>query len=256
MDNTYKNGRMDKHCMAKTTNDDPSAFRLTGIFSCIVILIPFIVHFLDEYITQFLTTFFPEHATTLLTSAYLQDIVMYGLLTALLFFYLKASLEPLKTYGWTWKSDYLGVAIVIGLLAGVVMYGIDTVTGYDFSAMPAFSLTALIGVFVGAALLPALFEETLFRGVIQSAYQRLTTKTLGPVALAIIIASAFEIAFHLVFPLYFGGFGIALIGQVAYVALFGGIGGYLYSRTGSLVAPITIHLLGNFTEYAMVWLLR
>ena len=255
---------MNKRCMAKATkqavqtpaNDAPSAFRLTSIFIGIIILLPFITHFLAAYIEQFLTTFFPTHATTLLTSAYLQDIVMYGFLTALLFFYLRASLEPMKKYGWTWKSDYLGVAIVIGLLAGVVMYGIDIAAGYDFSTMPPFSLTALIGVFIGAALLPALFEETLFRGVIQSAYQRLTSKTLGPIALAIIIASAFEIVFHLIFPLYFGGLGIATLGQVAYVALFSGIGGYLYSRTGSLVAPITIHLVGNFTEYVMVWILR
>ena len=255
---------MNKQHMAKVNNqeekmnisDAPSAFRLTSIFSCIVILLPFITHFLAAYIEQFLATFFPEHATTLLTSAYLQDIVMYGFLTILLFFYLRASLEPLKTYGCTWKNDYLGVAIITGLIAGITMYGIDTATGYDFSTMPPFSLTALIGVFVGAALLPALFEETLFRGVIQSAYQRITQKNLGPLALAIIIASAFEIAFHLVFPLYFGGIGVAILGQIAYVAVFGSIGGYLYYRTGSIVTPITIHLIGNFTEYALVWILR
>lgn len=236
--------------------DSPSVFRLTSVFSGIVIILPFIVHFLAAYITQFLTTFSPENATVLLGSVYLQDIVMYGFLTVLLFFYLYASLEPMKNYGVTIKREYLGLAVGVGLLAGVVMYGIDIATGYNFSTLPPFSITALLGVAIGAALLPALFEETLFRGVIQSAYQKATSKTLGPLPVAIIIASVFEIVFHLVFPLYYGGIGMATIGQILYVALFGSIGGYLYYRTGSLVTPIIIHALGNFTEYVLVWLLR
>lgn len=238
---------------AAKTHDEPGVSRLTLAFSGILLVLPFITHFLAAYITQFLATFAPDDAAALLGNDALQGLVLYGFLTALLFFYLKSSLEPLSRYGWTWTREHLGLAVVIGLVAGAAMFGIDVASGYDFSGLPPFSFTALATILVGSALLPAVFEETLFRGVIQTTYTHAVTKKYWVVPAAVLVASAFEVAFHLLFPLYFGGFGAWTLAQVGYVALFGGIGGYLYSKTGSLAAPIAIHFLGNSTEYVLVW---
>jgi membrane protease YdiL (CAAX protease family) len=229
----------------------------TAVFAGLVLALPFIAHFLGDYIATTLKTFAPTSASTLITNGALQDIVLYGFLTALLFFYLHATLEPLATYGWTLKRDYLGLAIAIGLVSGVVMYGIDIASGYTFTLPPA-SFLSVLAVLLGGALLPALFEETLFRGVIQTAYESLTRtqNAIGTVPVAVLVASAFEMLFHLMFPLYFGGMGVWTLAQLVYVGVFGGIGGYLYARTGSLLAPLTIHALGNLTEYALVWTLH
>jgi len=234
------------------TRTAENTFRLTTTFGGIVLILPFITHFLAAYIAQFLTTFAPADAESLLASSSMQSLVMYGFLTMLLFFYLRASLEPLSAYGWVWKRNALGAAAIIGVIAGVVMYFLDTASGYAFN-LPTFSILSFLTILVGSALLPAVFEETLFRGVIQSAYASSIQKRLGVIPVAVIIASAFEVAFHLLFPLYFGGIGGWTFVQLGYVAVFGGIGGYLYYRTGSLVAPITIHFLGNVTEYLLVW---
>jgi membrane protease YdiL (CAAX protease family) len=234
-------------------HEHPGATRLTLVFGGIVLALPLIVHFLAAYLTQVLTTFAPEDAQVLLASTALQGLVMYGLLTTLLLFYLRATLEPLSHYGWTGKRDHLALAIGIGLLAGVVMYGIDIASGYPFD-LPPLSVMAFLTVLLGSALLPAVFEETLFRGVIQGAYARVLTGKLGPVPVAVLVASGFEVLFHLLFPLYFGGLGAWTFAQLGYVAVFGGIGGYLYARTGSLLAPIIIHALGNLTEYLIVWM--
>ncbi len=200
----------------------PSAFRLSTVFGGIVLILPFVVHFLSAYIAQFLATFAPEDAAVLQASEPLKGLVIYSILTLLLFFYLRASLEPLSAYGWTWRREHLALAVGTGIIAGVTMYSMDVASSYAFD-LPLFSPMAFLTVVVGSALLPAIFEETLFRGVIQSAYTKITSKRIGALPAAVIIASAFEIGFHLLFPLYFGGIGTWAFVQLAYVALFGGM---------------------------------
>jgi membrane protease YdiL (CAAX protease family) len=91
------------------------------------------------------------------------------------------------------------------------------------------SIGALILGFVVIAIIPAIGEEFVFRGIIQRDVLRGT----GNVHLAIWLTAIIFSAFHIQF---FGFFPRMLLG-----ALFG----YLYHWSGSLIMPMLAHFLNN-----------
>jgi membrane protease YdiL (CAAX protease family) len=236
-------------------------FRYLGI----ILVLPFLAHFLGAYVIAVATAFVsPTAAAYLHANAWLATGFSYAAFLLFTLFYLRSSLEPMARYGWTWSTAKLGVAIGIGVASGILMYATDLAFPGTYTLPPA-TIIGVVAALIGVIVLPALFEELLFRGVIQSFYQRVTKGTIEigewQVPVAVFIASGFEVLFHLAFPVYFnffgGGLGATVLGtvpQLVYVAIFGAIGGYLYSRTGSLVAPIAVHAVGNLTELSIIWI--
>ncbi|MFY0651530.1 MAG: CPBP family intramembrane metalloprotease [Cyclobacteriaceae bacterium] len=92
--------------------------------------------------------------------------------------------------------------------------------------------------FIAIAIVPALGEELLFRGVIQRQILRIT----GNAHLAVWLAAIFFSAFHFQF---FGFVPRMLLG-----ALFG----YLFIYSGNLVYPIFAHFVNNGFTLLMIYL--
>ena len=120
---------------------------------------------------------------------------------------------------WMDRSEATGNAMLAGVLT--------------FERAPEL-LLALLTV----AVVPAMSEELLFRGVLQG---RLLGDRLGP-HLAIWLAAALFSAVHL----EFAGFLPRL--------LLGALLGYAYRWTGSLWIPILLHLLFNGVQVGMTYL--
>ena len=103
----------------------------------------------------------------------------------------------------------------------------------DFQSVPEF----LLGLFI-IAVIPGIGEELLFRGVIQNKLQ----KSIGNVHLAIWITAFFFSAFHM----QFYGFIPRL--------LLGGLFGYLYIWSGSIIVPMLAHFVNNGFTLLMMYL--
>lgn len=95
----------------------------------------------------------------------------------------------------------------------------------------------LVGIFV-IAFLPAIGEELVFRGMLQSEINRLTGNQHIAIWVAAIIFSAFHIQF-------FGFVPRMLLG-----ALFG----YLYVWSGNLIIPMIAHFVNNGFSVLMMYL--
>lgn len=239
-----------------------SVVPMTLVFVAIIFLLPFLI----DYVAQLVAALWgPQAVLFFAMHPWLQETAAYVPLYLLMLFYLKTTFNPLAYYGYKWSREYLGWAVYIGVGSGIIIYFVDRIGGIGSLRVESFSALTFFGYLIGFVIFPAITEETLFRGVIQHFYQRRVDYTLTKyhVHIGILIASLFEIAFHLSAPIYYGvtdgGVLIAIIKhipQILYVFVFGAIGGYLYQRTGSLVAPITIHALGNLTEYAIIWVLH
>ncbi len=239
--------------------DTNSWFSITILFILIIALLPFAM---DYFVDLAGVIGAAKLSSAFLAYRWLSDVIGYTAVYLFMLFYMKTTFEPLSTYGYVWKKDYFWWAVYIGIASGIAMFFVDWTHGLGSLQVAAFSLSALIGYLLSWVILPALVEETLFRGVIQRSYQkRLRSEfTSQKIHIAVFLAVAFELLFHLAFPAYFGAANgtfwesiVTTLPQLIYVAVFGFIGGVLYQRTGSLVAPITIHALGNFVELLLIW---
>jgi membrane protease YdiL (CAAX protease family) len=236
-----------------------SPITTTLIYLAVIVLIPFVMDFGVKFLLSQNTT-----STLALFAKYtwIADVIGYTLVYLFMLFYLKTTFEPLRAYGYQWNSDLLLWSTYIGIASGVVMFLVDYNTGLANLGVQPFGFNVLFGYLLTWAVLPALVEETLFRGIIQTFYQHVTNTTLTRFRLhsAIFIAVAFEMLFHLAVPLYYGySAGTAsqafmrTIPQLIYVFVFGAISGIVYQRTQSLVGPMLIHGLGNLTELLLIW---
>ncbi len=102
------------------------------------------------------------------------------------------------------------------------------------------SVTDLLFNLFMMAVLPALGEELIFRGIIQRLFKELT----GNIHIAIILAAIIFSAFHMQF---YGFIPRMLLG-----VLFG----YLLYWTGSLWLPIIAHFVNNALAVTLAWLNR
>lgn len=92
--------------------------------------------------------------------------------------------------------------------------------------------------FVVIAIIPALGEELVFRGLIQNEFRR----AFGNPHVAIWLAAAFFSAFHMQF---FGFFPRLLLGAAM---------GYLYYWSGNLWIPVLLHFLNNGIQVVAIYL--
>jgi uncharacterized protein len=102
------------------------------------------------------------------------------------------------------------------------------------------SIYDLIGVFIMIAILPAIGEEIVFRGMIQNDLLRATKNPHIAIWVSAIIFSAFHIQF-------FGFFPRMLLG-----ALFG----YLYYWSGNLWIAVIAHFVNNGTQVIAMYLYK
>ena len=93
-------------------------------------------------------------------------------------------------------------------------------------------------VFITIAIVPALCEETLFRGFIQSSFAK---KMKGVAAIA--ITSFFFASYHL--------------NPYGFISLFilGFYFGFAAYKTGSLVVPIILHFINNFSAVLLFYII-
>lgn len=196
---------------------------------------------------------------------WLQDVLGYLPLYIIALFYLRTTFNGLAYYGYTFNRQWFGWAVYIGIGSGIIMFFMDKINNFTGFTVVAHGVGGVLGYILAWALLPAFFEETLFRGVIQRFYLEHIKKTVSQyqISLSIFAAVAFEVAFHIYVPAYYGTTHSSVsaafftsIPQLIYVAIFGSVAGYFYQRTKSLTGPITIHLLGNLTELILILLFR
>jgi membrane protease YdiL (CAAX protease family) len=234
-----------------------SAIIVGSIFIAIIVFFPL---FMDFMVDLSIAVGVPREL--FVNNPWLIDVLGYLPAFLLLLFYMKTTFEPLSAFGYRWNNQYLWWSVYIGIASGVIMFGLDWTSGLDTLGVSAFNGSVAIGYLLTWVLLPALLEETFFRGVIQTIYQRYThtTFTNYRIHIAIFIAVVFELLFHLSFPIYdsltAGNTTVVIlrtIPQLIYVAVFGFISGVIYQRTNSLAGPMIIHALGNATELILIW---
>lgn len=243
------------------TEDVGSVRTMSLLFITVLVLLPFVMDFVTKLFLALGQSFASEFVRQ---NIWVADVFGYATIYLFMLFYLMATFEPLARYGYTWSSQYIGLAMYIGVGSGVVMYVVDRLSGYPPLASEGMGLSVFLGYLFAWVILPALTEETLFRGVIQGFYQRAlnTTFTVHKIHVAVFIGVAAELAFHALTPMYYGathgGVFNALVRalpQLVYVLVFGFISGVMYQRTKSLTGPLLIHALGNGTELLLLWVL-
>ena len=229
------------------------------LFFAILILTPFAIDFFGKL---FVAIGAQKAATFFAQNLWLGDVLGYLPIYLLILFYIKTTFNPLSDFGYTWNKQYLWWAVYIGVGSGLIIFGMDYLSGIDKLHVESLTTLRLFGYLLSWVLLPALAEETLFRGVIQNYYQKNTTKTFTKhnIHIAVFIGVIADIIFHLATPIYFGmtngGISQAIIStipQLIYVAVFGFLSGIMYQRTNSLVGPFIIHALGNLIELILIW---
>ncbi len=142
--------------------------------------------------------------------------------------------------GLRWKRFGYGIAVgALGFLAlRPVLYGLEFLQLRLIPRLPVqeplqgilrarLPTTIVLAAFV-AVLVAPVAEEMFFRAFIQPALQRWVGRTPG-----ILVGAAFFAAGHM--DIY----------NLAPLFLLGVVLGYLYDRTGSLAAPITLHVAHN-----------
>ena len=174
-----------------------------------------------------------------------------GLVTLILFF-LWRNREPIGRIGWTlvngWTDTLLGIVLFIPMFYGAGVLdqllknaGLTTpstpVPRFLTAGGPAeFLLAGLLVVVVAVA------EETIFRGYIILRFESLTGSSVAAVALS-----------SLIFALGHGYEGTAGVITVGFLGLFFAL---VYLSRRSLVAPIVMHFLQDFTGIVLVPLLK
>jgi uncharacterized protein len=193
--------------------------------------------------TKLSTIRFPSLAVALI----IQDLS----LVSLVLYFIWRNGEPLRDLGWTfkngWRDVFLGLALFLPFT--YVARILDTVLRHAGLSPPTVQAKALMAhgpgeVALGLALviIVALAEETIFRGYLMLRFQG---AHLSPVAAAVLSS--------LIFALGHGYEGTAGVVTVIYMGL---TFAFIYLWRGSLVAPIIMHFLQDFSGIVLPALLR
>lgn len=157
---------------------------------------------------------------------------------------------------WPPGRSYVGPALVIGVVMGLVMlvadYGPQLLTGTmpaDYPVEPV-----LAAGWLWAMITTGLGEETIFRGLLVGMLVVLTPGRIRMGRFEIPIAGVFvALLFGLAhYDSFFHGPLHQAVAQQAYAFVWGLTYVWLMERSRSLVAPIVAHGVGNFVEVAAV----
>jgi membrane protease YdiL (CAAX protease family) len=174
----------------------------------------------------------------LATATILRDLA----LVSLVFYFIWRNGESLRHLGWTWKNGWREVfwGLVLFLpftFSANRLDGFLKHSGlYGPSGPPSFLSprgTHEIALGIALVIIVALVEETIFRGYLML---RFRGAHLGPLAAAVLSSVIFSL-----------GHGYEGTAGVITVFFMGLVFALIYLWRGSLVAPVIIHFLQDFT---------
>jgi membrane protease YdiL (CAAX protease family) len=180
------------------------------------------------------------------TATILDDLA----LVALILFFLWRNREPLARIGWTRQglpeNIILGVLLFVPLFIGAGILGAvlsaagipsipATPSFLQFQGLPGAALALVLVIVV------AISEETVFRGYLVPRLQAVTSSSWA----AVLISSAIFSVGHG----YEGATGVIITGVIGVVYAL------LYLSRRSLVAPVVLHFLQDFTTILLLPLL-
>jgi membrane protease YdiL (CAAX protease family) len=175
---------------------------------------------------------------SLATATIVRDLA----LVSLVFYFIWRNGESLRHLGWTWKNGWLDVFLGLMLFlpftySAYRLEGFLKHTGlYGPTGPPPFLAvhgTHEVALAIALVIIVALVEETIFRGYLMLRFQG---SHMGPLAAAVLSS--------VIFSLGHGYEGAAGVITVFYMGL---IFALLYLWRGSLVAPVIMHFLQDFT---------
>ncbi len=150
---------------------------------------------------------------------------------------LRGRISAKKALGWSWSANFgivkgVGLAILLFMIAMLITYrfgGQDT----DIERLLQSSRAAALITAVLAATTAPLVEETIYRGLLYSAFQRV----IGPVFAVIVVASMFA-GLHVL--QYWPN-----VGAISAITLLSVVLTVVRARTGRLLPCFVIHLVFN-----------
>jgi hypothetical protein len=156
-------------------------------------------------------------------------------------------------------KSYVAASFSWGIVFGVIMTIVDYLPDLLRHTAPAFSLSArnVVGWLSFEGLFAGTAEEILFRGLLVS---YLASKISGRVRIGSFDLHIAGVIVALLFCLaHFGSFldrpfWVAL-GQQTYAFVWAIFYAYWLEKSGSVLAPIIGHNVGNFIEYCFVFLM-
>jgi membrane protease YdiL (CAAX protease family) len=177
------------------------------------------------------------------TSVAIATIVRDLALVNLVFYFIWRNGESLRHLGWTWKNGwrevFLGVVLFLPFTYGsnalekfLEKVGITVPSGAPPSFLLVHGLPDIVLAFL-LVVIVALAEETIFRGYLLLRFQG---ARLGPLAAAVLASVIFSLGHG-----YEGAAGVITVGAMG---LFFAL---LYLWRGSLVAPVILHFLQDFS---------
>ncbi len=150
---------------------------------------------------------------------------------------LRGRISAKKALGWSWSANFgivkgVGLAILLFMIAMLITYrfgGQDT----DIERLLQSSRAAALITAVLAATTAPLVEETIYRGLLYSTFQRV----IGPVLAVIVVASMFA-GLHVL--QYWPN-----VGAISAITLLSVVLTVVRARTGRLLPCFVIHLVFN-----------
>ncbi|MHA1576994.1 MAG: lysostaphin resistance A-like protein [Candidatus Thorarchaeota archaeon] len=161
---------------------------------------------------------------------------------------------------WARRESLLGLSkenikahLVVGILMGISFFAVVEVLGPVLYAMlldseyplslfiynPELLAYAFVFFFINAV-----YEETLFRGVLQNGFRTKVSPNLAILSSALIFG-----VWHAVWPIANGASLVEGVGLIVFSGVLGGFFGVYYEKVSSrksLIAPISAHTLINF----------
>jgi membrane protease YdiL (CAAX protease family) len=180
----------------------------------------------------------------LATSTILRDLA----LVSLILFFIWRNGESLALIGWNlkngWEDVFLGIGLFMPVFIGAgVLESFLKAIGFSAPAAPLPALTSLRSVFeittaVVLFIVVALTEETIFRGYLILRFKGITGNFLAALLLS-------TVAFSL-------GHGYEGTAGIVTVFVLGLVYALIYGWRQSLLAPIIMHFLHDFTSLLLV----
>ena len=179
-------------------------------------------------------------------------IVRYLALVILIFYFIWRNGESLQGLGWTWKNGWrevlLGLVLFLPFTRGADF--LENFLQYAGLSMPAGGPPAFLTVHGRAEIvlgiifvtIVALAEETIFRGYLLLRFQG---AHVHPLAAAVLSVAIFALGHG-----YEGTVGVITVGYMGLVFAL------ILLWRGSLVAPVILHFLQDFTGIVLPALLK
>ena len=218
----------------------------SGVVLLFALLVPFVVSYLMSTIADLIASNNTETTSNAITSSLAFTVIQAVLLLAsyigVWYLYSKHNKIPYNAVSLKLKQSWKDYLLVIAL-AFVLVFGMQylvqafenvlVMIGYSIEeGLGASSPTNVVEYFIALfalGIVPAIGEELIFRGVVLNGMrQRFSTVK------AVLISATLFMLFH------------GNLQQLIYPFVLGIVLGFVFTRTGSLMLSIILHLVNNF----------